>query len=129
MKTKAGRLNTHREQILSLLRSRGARGALTSELKEIGNQYTARISELTSVGYIIDATKVSDGQWKYVLSYEPEEEKEKKSAPDQLKDTLNQFGYNGEFILSLIEKSGLIVKYQNGKVKQQALKKKMGGIA
>jgi hypothetical protein len=111
---------THKQQILDLLRSRGAKGAFTSELKEIANQYTARISELTSVGYVIEARKVTDGQWNYVLVHEPKVEKEKLKAEELLRRTLNEFGYNADEILEIIDAFGLIVKYQNGKVKEYA---------
>jgi hypothetical protein len=111
---------THKQQILELLRQRGNKGAFTSELKEIGNQYTARISELTSVGYIIDAYKVTDGEWKYVLTYEPPQEEAKLKAEELLKKTLTEFGHDADEILEIIDAYGLIVKYQNGKVKEYA---------
>lgn len=111
---------THKQQILELLRKRGAQGAFTSELKEIGNQYTARISELTSVGYIIDAYKVTEGEWRYVLTYEPDQEEEKTKAEDLLKQALVEFGHNADEILEIIDAYGLIVKYKNGKVKEYA---------
>jgi fructosamine-3-kinase len=115
---------TQKQRILSLLQVRGGAGVFTSELVEIANHYTTRINELVSVGYIIEAFKVADGEWKYILTYEPAEELEKKTAEAHLLETLNEFGLDGEQVLEIIDAYGLKVKYKNGMVKQLAKERK-----
>lgn len=58
---------TQGQRILALLREAGSAGVTNRKLNEISFRYSARIHTLRGQGYQIEAVRVKDSLWKFIL--------------------------------------------------------------
>jgi hypothetical protein len=63
---------TRRDLALHLLREAGSRGITTAEFLRagVGSRYSARIMELRQAGHVIEAERIREGSWRYVLTHD-----------------------------------------------------------
>lgn len=75
---------TRRELLAKLLRDAGDHGVTTGELLQhgVGSRYSARLMELREQGWVVQAERVRDGQWRYILVSEPSSVASVPARPD-----------------------------------------------
>jgi hypothetical protein len=110
------RTKSQRQVILNLLRQRGNRGAINSELSNIALCYGKRLSELRERGYKIATENLGNGVVKYVLVSEPEREiTDRPKAFDLLLEKINELGsVTAKELETLIDKLDLQIRYKAG---------------
>lgn len=78
------RIPSQRERIVNLLKDAGEEGVLNTELNNICLRYGARISELLSMGYLIDIKREGKGLYRYFLKKVPSEIQYHSKAEDEI---------------------------------------------
>jgi hypothetical protein len=78
------RIPSQRERIVNLLKDAGEEGVLNTQLNNICLRYGARISELVSMGYVIDIKREGKGLYRYFLKKVPSEIQYHKRAEDEI---------------------------------------------
>jgi hypothetical protein len=68
MKEPTTKSHGQRDKILAWLRMRGAQGVLNTELNGLCMRFGARIYELRKEGHVIETHKLSEGQFRFILS-------------------------------------------------------------
>ena len=78
------RIPSQREKILHLLKDAGEEGILNTELVGVCLRYGARISELNSMGYLIDIKREGKGVYRYILKKVPSKIEYHSRAEDEI---------------------------------------------
>ena len=78
------RIPSQRERILNLLKDADEEGVLNIHLSDICLRYGARISELNSMGYLIDIKREGKGVYRYILKRVPSEIQYHSRAEDEI---------------------------------------------
>lgn len=86
------RIATQREKFIYLLRKYKETGITNAELSKVSLTYTARISELRSLGYKIKDVDLGGGLSNYFLISEPKERQKLGRAIDIFWDIISSYG-------------------------------------
>jgi hypothetical protein len=78
------RIPSQRERILHLLKDADEEGVLNTQLVNICLRYGARVSELVSMGYVIDIKREGKGLYRYILKKVPSEIQYHSKAEDEI---------------------------------------------
>lgn len=93
---------TQKSRMIEALIEAGENGVTNYELSNIATCYTARLSELYSVGYSISVTHMGNGLYKYVLKHAPEMPKKHVKKIDVVTKKIND-DYSGKISVNELD--------------------------